>query len=135
MVCVSSERSVQERFARRSVAATLRLNCNEDGINFRESLGIVAAQSPPAVCFVVHVQNAETQRLSLVRFLTAPRLKRGILHPRLAAQVERIKDQRLPFRIEYSAKRSSSIAVPFHVEYIRDVKLARTHNLANVTIG
>src|SRR5258708_15135952 len=59
VVSFFSQQCVQKWFTGRFLAAAVRLNCYEDGINFGQMLGIVEAQNPAAVLFAVHVEDAE----------------------------------------------------------------------------
>src|SRR5580698_1516274 len=74
------------------------LESHKDGINFSENLGIVALEDPPALRFVVGVENAEPLDLFVAAFLLGPY---SVFEVRLLhlgfAQVVGVKDQRLAF--------------------------------------
>ena len=54
---------------------------------------------------------------------------------RLLIEVERIKDQRFSPRIENASEGLLGLTLRIDVENIGNVKLARTHQFANITIG
>ena len=65
-----------------SVTAAVRLDCDENGINLRQSLGIVEFQYPAFLRGIVHIKDPQIERLLRVRPAASPGLKRsGIFEP------------------------------------------------------
>src|SRR6266568_607613 len=135
MIWFFSQGCVKEWFARGPVAMRIWLDSHEDGVDFCELLGIVAAKCPAAVRFIVHEENAEIHGLVLGRLTLAPDLEcAGVLEARLAVQIKGVKNERFPFRVENTPVRLAGPAVARHVEYVCDVELPRAHQLANIAI-
>src|SRR6266852_370981 len=74
--------------------------------------------------------------LSLRRLLLAPHLESaGIHNATLTIQIESIKDERLTLRVKDSAEGFLRAAATINIENVRNIKLPRTHQFANVPVG
>src|SRR3981081_3162386 len=117
----------------------MRFNRHEHSIDFRKMLGIVEAKNPAAIRLAVHVKDTEIRSVgffSKLRISFSPNLEgAGVRAARLVIEIKGIKNQRLVLRIEHAAKRFTGTAAAIHVKDIGDIKLARSHQFANVAIG
>ena len=76
------------------MAAAVRLDRYENGVDLFERLGIIKLEHPAFLRRVVLKKDAEVQGLFFVRPASAPGLERaGVSDPRLLIQIIRIKDQ------------------------------------------
>src|SRR5205809_1002949 len=134
MVGLAPQRSIEKRLSARLLAAAVRFNGNKNGVDLCKPLRIVKAQHPAAVLFAVLEENAEIEWRALRRFVSSPSLKCGVLDAGLVVEIESVKNERAAFGIEDTTVGFARSAVARHVEHIGHVKLARTHELADVTI-
>src|SRR5207302_10628182 len=56
-------------------------------------------------------------------------------NPALAIEIERIKDERFTLRVKHPAEWFFRAAAAINIENIGNIKLSRTHQLANVPVG
>ncbi len=69
------------------------------------------------------------------RFLLAPDLERaGIHNGSLVLEIERVEDERFSLRVKDPAEGFLGAAAAINVENIRNMKLSRTHEFANVPL-
>src|SRR5579864_7453507 len=139
MIGFTAQQRVQERLSSWLVAATMGFDRNKNSINFGELFRIIQTKNPTAVRFAVQVQNPEIRWMILLVGLgisLSPNLEStGRLDTRLMVEIKGIKDQRFALGIEDTAKGLAGTATTVHIKDVRDVKLARAHQLANVTVG
>ena len=120
MVRFFPQERIQERLTSWFLAATARFDGDEDGVNFRELLGIVQAQNPAAVQFAVHVENTEIRGMCLLAWFVislSPDLEgAGVLYSRFTIEIEGVKDQRLVLGVEDAAEGFAGPAAAVDVE-------------------
>src|SRR5579864_6683295 len=135
----AAQQGVEEGFTGWLLTAAMGLDSHEYGIDFLQLLRIVEAQHPPPIGFAVHVEDPEIRGVILFfrsRVSLSPNLERaGGLDPRLAIEVEGIKNQRFVLGIENTAERFARAAAAVHIEDIGDIELARSHELTDVAVG
>jgi len=139
MIGFFSEHCEQKRSARRFSAAAPRLDRYEDSVDLRKGLRVIETQDPPSVGLAVEIEDAEvegTRRFALNRLFLAPGLKgAGFFHPRLPVEIEGVEQQRLSLRVEDAAEWFPCSAATVDIEDVSYIKIAGTHQVANVTVG
>src|ERR1700737_5262011 len=102
MVGFIAGQCIQERLVRRLVTTTTRFDSDKDSVNLSQLLGVVKAHHPPAIRFIVHIENSEVHGrclLALRSLSLAPHLERaGIDNPWLTVEIECVKNKRLALR-------------------------------------
>src|SRR6266478_7797889 len=126
----------EERFVRRFLAPPFRLQSHKDGINLFQYFRIIRLENPTAIGFVIHVEDSQANWSRLARAWAPPSLN-GLCFTiaRLLIQIEGIKNQGFSPRIENTPEGLLGLTLRIDVENIRNVKLAGTHQFANITIG
>src|SRR5882724_4251467 len=104
MIGIYSKVGKEERFTTGLGAAAVWFDRHEDPVDLSQRLGVVALHDPAFFGNTVFVEDAQVECLLPIGSAAAPGLKSGgILYAALLVQVVRVKDQRLPLRVEDSA--------------------------------
>jgi hypothetical protein len=77
MIRINAKVSKQERLTARPVAASIWFHRYKDGVDLIQCLGVVALQDPTLLGGIILVENAEVERLLLIRSPPTPGLKRA----------------------------------------------------------
>src|SRR5882724_1268627 len=119
----------------RNSAPTVGLHRHKYRINLFKSLWIVKSQSPALIRRIVYVHHAQIKRRVPIRTTQSPRLKSPrVFQTRLKVKVIGVEYQGLPFGIEHSSVRLLFFSITADVVHLGDVKIARAHQIANVTV-
>ena len=117
------------------VAATGRFDRHKHGVDLVESFPVVELHHPALPGDIVYVKHSKFQSLRAVRPSIAPRLKcTGRFQPWKVAEIVRIKDQRLPFRLEHAPKRLPSVSGCQDVMHLCYIEIPCAHQFPDVAI-
>src|SRR5436189_1760746 len=127
----------KEQFvAARIMTTALWLHCHKNGIDLLQSLRIVNFQYPSLVRHVIHIKDAQTYRLFVIRATSPPSLERiRIRHPRLLVKIIGIENERLVLGKKYSAKGFFIFPVPRNIVDFGEIKISSAHQFTNVAVG
>jgi hypothetical protein len=116
MIRLEAEIGKEQPLATGMVAASVRLNGHEDGVDVGEEFGIIALKHPMLFCRIIRVQDPEVYGMSGVLALPSPSLKGGgFADAGLLIEIVSIKDQRFTLRVEDTPEGPLGLAVLRHV--------------------
>src|SRR5581483_8996991 len=117
------------------LAAARRFDGYEDGVNLRQRLWIVEFQHPALVRFVVEIEDPHVERAFIGEPAPAPGLEyAGITQRRFLVQIERVENERLPFRIENAPEGLLLVTGAIHVINVGNVEIAGAHQFTHVAV-
>src|SRR5215472_682167 len=135
VIRVDSERSEQQRLSARLAASAVRLDRHEHSVDLLERSRIINLKHPALLGNAVLIKHAKTERLLPVRAVLAPRLKcAGLFYAALLIEIVRIEDQRFPLSVEHAAVRFLGGTVASHVVDLGNIKVARSHEVADIPV-
>src|SRR5439155_14351477 len=136
MVRFAAKRSEQQLLAGGPVTAACRFDRYKHGINLFEQLWIFDLELPPTCSGIVHIQNANTDRVfvSLVGCTSAPGLKCCVSDAWLLVEIKGVKNQLLALGVENAPERFFILSAYIDVEYVGNQQVTRAHQVADVAI-
>ncbi len=135
MVGIGTKIREEKWLAARLVAASLGLDGHKHGLNLLESLRIIGAYNPPLFRHIVFVENAQVQRVFPIRAEASPSLESAaIFQSRSFVKIISIKNQRFALCEENTAARFLHFTRPGHIVDLRNIKVSRAHEFADVSV-
>src|SRR5581483_10489923 len=134
MIRSNSEISKEERFAAWLFAPAVRLDGYKNGIDLGQSLGIIQLQNPALLGSIVLIEDAQIEGVFPIRAAAPPGLKGLSMLAFLPIKIVSVEDQRLILRIEQATIGPARDPLLVGVIDLRDVQIARPHDLTNVAI-
>src|SRR6266849_6515380 len=125
---------IEDRFARRSyewMASGLKSHKNR--VNLLKNFRVVEFHYPPMLRLVVIVKDSKTSwrlTVQLVAVITPGGIHKLAVRSLRRGKVESVKDERLALRIESAAKGLPRMALPIDIDYVYDMQIARSHDVA-----
>ena len=125
----------KQRLSAGFMAAAIRFDGDEYGINLSQPLGVIEFQYPAFLRGIVHVKDPQIERLLRVWAAPSPRLKgSSILQPSLLIQIIGVEDQRLSPRIKHPAVGLLGRPGFADIVHLSDIEIAGAHELANIPV-
>src|ERR1700722_675372 len=127
--------SKEQLFSAGFLAAAVRFDGHEYGVDLGERFRIVELEYPAVVGRAIEIKDSHVQRTLVGHSVSSPRLKNTrVAQVRLLIQVESVKYQRFSCRVEYATVGFLGLSASAHIINICNVKIPGSHQLANVTI-
>jgi len=136
MIWFVPEIGEHEFLARGSCGSAVRFRRDEYSANLVKDFRVVEPEDPSFLFGIVNVKDPEIHSGSFRFRELSPSLEGmlGVSDPR-PVEIESVKDQRPTLGVEDTAESALSISLAVHVEYVRDVEIARGHEIANVLVN
>src|SRR5882762_3479995 len=135
MIGIKTQVGEQERLGAGLVASAVGFHGHEDRIDLLERLRVIEPQHPTLRGGTVGVEDTQVERLLAIGASPAPGLEATrALCASLLIEVVGVKDERLPFRIKHAAVGLLGFSRALHVIDLRDVEIARAHQVTNVAV-
>src|SRR5207302_3094600 len=134
MIRFAAKRSEQQLLAGGLVTAACRLDRYKHGINLFEQLWIFDLELPPTCSGIVHIQNANTDRVfvSLIGCASAPGLKCACVSDAwLLVEIKGVKNQLLAFGVENAPERFFTLSACIDVEHVGNQQVTRAHQVTD----
>src|SRR6266404_4353632 len=112
------------------------LKSDEYRVDFFQNLGVVELHCPAMLRLVVVVEDSETMRplaIQLIAVTSPGGIYELAVRSVLCRQIERVKDQRLPLRVEGAAERLLRAPLSIPVNHVHNVQFACAHDVAYLT--
>src|SRR3984957_6598142 len=109
------------------------LQGDENGIDFREDLGVVTFEDPSPLGLIVGIKDAEALDLPVAALFLGPNAILIVRPLNLGlVGVVRVENERFPLGEEDASKGRLRFAMWISVHYVHDMQVARAHQIAHI---